>query len=129
MAPLAALAMGAYLVFCFFFFNVPGVVADAQWERASTYIADWYSWEATPRFRFKNDGIELEWTRSLLGDNPDPDWIEQNGAELHRDLRRRGQPGRDQPHRCRRRRRRPALPVPITGAGADLPETRRRRCR
>jgi phosphonate transport system permease protein len=78
MAPLAALVTAAYLVFCFFFFNIPGVVADAQWERAGTYIADWYSWEATPRFRFEDVGIKLEWTRSLLGDNPDPDWIERD---------------------------------------------------
>jgi phosphonate transport system permease protein len=78
-APLALLFTGIYLVFCFFFFNVPGVIAEAQWERAGTYIADWYSWEAAPRFRFKDGGVELEWTRSLLGDNPDPEWIEKTG--------------------------------------------------
>ena len=81
MAPLAAVVTAAYLVFCFFFFNIPGVVADAQWERAGSYIADWYSWEAAPRFRFGDDGIKLEWTRSLLGDNPDPDWIERTGEQ------------------------------------------------
>lgn len=78
-APLAVALTSAYLAFCFFFFNVPGVVAEAQWERAGTYIADWYSWEATPRFRFKNGGIDVEWTRSLLGDNPAPEWIEKTG--------------------------------------------------
>ncbi len=80
-APLAVVLTGAYLVFCFFFFNVPAVVAEAQWERAGTYIADWYSWEATPRFRFKPDGIDIEWTRSLLGDNPSPEWIEKTGDQ------------------------------------------------
>jgi phosphonate transport system permease protein len=79
MAPLVIAGTAAYLVFCFFFFNIPGVMADAQWDRASTYVADWYSWEATPRFRFSDDGIRIEWTRSLLGDNPDPDWIEDRG--------------------------------------------------
>jgi phosphonate transport system permease protein len=79
LAPIAIAATAAYLVFCFFFFNVAGVMGDAQWERASTYIADWYSWEAQPRFRFKDGGISLEWTRSLLGDNPDPEWIEERG--------------------------------------------------
>ncbi|WP_374622009.1 phosphonate ABC transporter, permease protein PhnE [Devosia sp.] len=79
LAPLVVVLTGAYLVFCFFFFNVPAIFASAQWERAGTYIADWYSWEATPRFRFKDGGIALEWTRSLLGDNPDPDWIEKTG--------------------------------------------------
>ncbi len=79
--PLTLVAVAAYVLFCFFsFFNVPAVIANANWERASTYIADWYSWEANPRFRFRNDGVELEWTRSLLGDNPDPDWIERTDA-------------------------------------------------
>jgi phosphonate transport system permease protein len=76
MAPLAALGTALYLVFCFFFFNVPGVIAEAQWERAGSYIADWYSWEAQPRFRFTGGNVSLEWTRSLLGDNPHPEWIE-----------------------------------------------------
>jgi len=79
LAPLGVIAVAAYLVFCVFFFEVPRVIAEAQWERAGTYIADWYSWEATPRFRFKDGGITLDWTRSLLGDHPDPDWIEQTG--------------------------------------------------
>ena len=79
LAPLLVALTGAYLVFCFFFFNVPAVVAEAQWERAGTYIADWYSWEATPRFRFVENRIDVEWTRSLLGDTPDPEWIEQTG--------------------------------------------------
>lgn len=79
-APFWVAVTGLYLVFCFFFFNVPGVIADAQWERAGTYIADWYSWEAAPRFRFEDGSVTLEWTRSLLGDSPDPDWIQQSGA-------------------------------------------------
>ena len=82
-APLAVLGTLAYVVFCFFFFDIAGVVGNAQWERAGTYVADWYSWEATPRFRFKDDAIELEWTRSLLGENPDPDWIEQTGPNSY----------------------------------------------
>lgn len=53
-APVAVAVTGAYLVFCFFFFNVAGVIGEAQWERASAYVADWYSWEAQPRFRFKD---------------------------------------------------------------------------
>ena len=83
MAPLAALCTAAYLVFCFFFFNVPGVIAEAQWERAGTYIADWYSWEAQPRFRFADGNVNLEWTRSLLGDNPHPEWIESTAPNAY----------------------------------------------
>lgn len=81
--PFGVAAALAYFAFCFFFFNVPTVFSDGKWERAGTYMADWYSWEATPRFRFKNDGIELEWTRSLLGDNPDPDWITRRGENSY----------------------------------------------
>jgi len=83
LAPLAVVAVAAYLVFCFFSFNVAGVIGGANWERAGTYIADWYSWEASPRFRFRDDQVELEWTRSLLGDNPDPDWIEQQSPNQY----------------------------------------------
>lgn len=82
-APVAVLVTAAYFVFCFFFFGVPQVLGDAQWERAGTYMADWISWEATPRFRFQNQGIDVEWTRSLLGDNPDPDWIVQTGENAY----------------------------------------------
>ncbi|MHB1103805.1 MAG: phosphonate ABC transporter, permease protein PhnE [Devosia sp.] len=82
-APLAVLAALAYFVFCFFFFDVPSVFSGGKWERAGAYMADWYSWEATPRFRFKNDGIEVEWTRSLLGDDPHPDWVIERGANSY----------------------------------------------
>lgn len=74
--PFAVLLGGSYMVFCFFFFQVPKVVEEAQWDRAGLYLADWYSWEATPRFRFREDAVSIEWTRSLLGENPAPDWIE-----------------------------------------------------
>jgi phosphonate transport system permease protein len=82
-APLAVLVTLAYLVFCFFFFNIQGVVNNAQWQRAGTYVADWYSWEAAPRFRFKDGKVELEWLRSLLGPNPDPDWIIKTGPDSY----------------------------------------------
>ena len=115
----------AYLVFCFFFFNIPGVVADAQWERAGTYIADWYSWEATPRFRFEDDGIKLEWTRSLLGDNPDPDWIEQNGSRAPVTLRRRRATGsRSARPMSSRSSAGSAITVPITAARRRLARRR-----
>jgi phosphonate transport system permease protein len=79
LAPLAVAATLGYFVFCFFFFSVPTVFSEGKWERAGTYMADWVSWEAAPRFRFEDDGINLEWTRSLLGENPQPDWITRRG--------------------------------------------------
>jgi phosphonate transport system permease protein len=83
LAPIAMVGVAIYLVFCFFFFGVPTIIADAKWERAEAYIADWYSWEALPRFRFKDDTVELEWTRSLLGDNPDPEWIDETAPSQY----------------------------------------------
>ena len=83
LAPAAVAATIGYFVFCFFFFNVATVFSEGKWERAGAYMADWISWEATPRFRFKNDAVELEWTRSLLGDNPRPDWITQRGQDSY----------------------------------------------
>lgn len=83
LAPLAAAATLGYFVFCFFFFNVPTVVSEGKWERAGAYMADWVSWEATPRFRFENGGINLEWVRSLLGSNPQPDWITKRGENSY----------------------------------------------
>lgn len=122
MAPLALVVTGAYLVFCFFFFNVPAVVAEAQWERAGTYVADWYSWEATPRFRFKDGGISLEWTRSLLGDAPDPDWIEQTGENAYTvSFDGPGNSVEISPTAIVAIVGGTRYPVPVTAAGASLP--------
>jgi len=79
LAPLLVLGTLAYVIYCALFFDLPRVLAEAKWDRAGVYIADWYSWEAQPRFRFKDGSVEVEWTRSLLGDNPNPDWIEATG--------------------------------------------------
>jgi phosphonate transport system permease protein len=120
-APLAALGVAAYLVFCFFFFNIGGMFENAKWERVEAYLADWYSWEAQPRFRFKDGSVSLEWTRSLLGDNPDPEWIEQTGTAAY--TVRFGDkdsveiaPGAVTAIVDGRR-----YPVPITADGAELP--------
>jgi len=66
-----------YLVYCWNFFEVGDKLANGRWERAGIYMADWISWEAQPRFRFRDDGsTEIEYQRfSPLGDNPDPDWL------------------------------------------------------
>jgi phosphonate transport system permease protein len=122
LAPLAAVGVAAYLVFCFFFFNVPAIIADARWDRAEAYLADWYSWEALPRFRFGDDAIELEWTRSLLGDNPDPEWIEEVGPSQYHvwfgqpENRVEIAPGSVVAHVGGK-----AYPIPLTDEGAVLP--------
>lgn len=83
MVPLLALSGLLYVVYCVFFFDLPRVLSEAQWDRAGVYVADWYSWEAQPRFRFRDGQVEVEWTRSLLGDNPDPDWITSTGPNAY----------------------------------------------
>lgn len=122
MAPVAVGLTGAYLVFCFLFFNVAGVMGDAQWERAGAYVGDWYSWEAQPRFRFEDGGVSLEWTRSLLGDNPDPDWIEARGPSSY--VVTFGSPQNQieiEPGKVSVRYNGADYPVAITEAGAELP--------
>ena len=70
----------AYMVFAFFFFNIAGVISGAKWDRAGLYMADWVSWQATPKFRFKDDAIQLQYPRfSPLGEKPNPEWVTQNG--------------------------------------------------
>ncbi|MDP1732538.1 MAG: phosphonate ABC transporter, permease protein PhnE [Devosia sp.] len=76
-ALLLALAAPGYAFYCFSFFDIGRTIAEGKWERAGIYMADWVSWEAQPRFRFRDDGsIEIEHERfSPLGENPDPDWM------------------------------------------------------
>ncbi len=122
LGPLAIAVTAAYFVSCFFFFNIPEVFSGAKWERAAAYVGDWYSWEATPRFRFEDGGVNLEWTRSLLGDNPDPDWIEETGEQNYSvsfgNLDNRVDIG---PAEVTAFVAGVAYPVPITETGAELP--------
>ena len=122
LAPAAVMLVGAYLAFCFVFFNVAAVWSDANWERTSAYIADWYSWEAQPRFRFKEDAVSLEWTRSLLGDNPDTNWIEARGPSEY--VVTFGSPQNRveiAPNAVTVRYDGTDYPIAITEAGAELP--------
>ena len=121
-AMVAAAGVITYLVFCWFFFDVPSVFSGAKWERAAAYTADWYSWDAAPRFRFENEGIRVEWTRSLLGDNPEPEWIEQTGEESYTvTIAGPGNRVEISPTEVVAILDGTAYPVPITAAGADLP--------
>ncbi|WP_409457369.1 phosphonate ABC transporter, permease protein PhnE [Rhizobium sp.] len=52
-----------YLVVCFFAFNVGPAFMNGQWDRASLYIQDWYSWRAQPRLRFEDNGtVRAQWS-------------------------------------------------------------------
>ena len=52
----------AYLVVCFFAFNVGPAFMSGRWDRASIYVQDWYSWRAQPRLRFQDGAVVPQWT-------------------------------------------------------------------
>lgn len=61
--PLGLGAAVLYLVFCWFFFNVGPAIQNGKWDRAAIYLQDWFSWRATPRLRFGEDGtITPQWS-------------------------------------------------------------------
>lgn len=78
--PLGLGAAVLYLIFCWFFFNVGPAIQNGKWDRASIYLQDWFSWRATPRLRFGEDGtITPQW--SSRGQYPDGaviDWLTPN---------------------------------------------------
>jgi phosphonate transport system permease protein len=59
---LVSVVVVIYLAFCFAFFNVIPTFVNGNWERASVYVQDWYSWRAQPRLRFHNGQVVPQWT-------------------------------------------------------------------
>ncbi|WP_316859791.1 phosphonate ABC transporter, permease protein PhnE [uncultured Cohaesibacter sp.] len=73
-----ALGIVVYAYFGASFLHVGQVLSNANWEIASAYLADWISYEARPDIKFEKDYLSVEFPRfSALGNNPDPEWIEQ----------------------------------------------------
>ncbi|WP_320200252.1 phosphonate ABC transporter, permease protein PhnE [Agrobacterium sp. rho-13.3] len=73
----------AYLVICFFAFNVGPAFMQGRWDRASSYIQDWYSWRAQPRLRFDDGKVVPQWSsRGQYPANANIDWLQplQNGG-------------------------------------------------
>ena len=67
----------AYLVACFFFFNVGPAFMQGRWDRASSYIQDWYSWRAQPRLRFEDGKVEPQWSsRGQYPVDAKIDWLQ-----------------------------------------------------
>ncbi|SMF38579.1 phosphonate transport system permease protein [Xaviernesmea oryzae] len=58
----SAAVVVVYLAFCFAFFNVIPTFVNGNWDRASIYLQDWYSWRAQPRLRFQNGEVVPQWT-------------------------------------------------------------------
>ncbi|MGK6314509.1 phosphonate ABC transporter, permease protein PhnE [Neorhizobium sp. DT-125] len=59
---ISAAVVVVYLAFCFAFFNVIPTFVNGNWDRASIYLQDWYSWRAQPRLRFQNGQVVPQWT-------------------------------------------------------------------
>lgn len=73
-----------YLAVCFFAFNVGPAFMNGQWDRASLYVQDWYSWRAQPRLRFQDDGtVKVQWSsRGQYAQGADIFWLQpiENGG-------------------------------------------------
>ncbi|UJW85412.1 phosphonate ABC transporter, permease protein PhnE [Devosia sp. SL43] len=78
--PLGLGAAVLYLIFCWFFFNVGPAIQNGKWDRASIYLQDWFSWRATPRLRFGEDGtITPQWSsRGQYPEGAAIDWLTPN---------------------------------------------------
>ena len=67
----------AYLVVCFFAFNVGPAFMSGRWDRASIYVQDWYSWRAQPRLRFQDGAVVPQWTsRGQYPADAKIDWLQ-----------------------------------------------------
>lgn len=66
-----------YMVFCWWFFSIGHVLANANWGIAGSYLADWVSYEIRPDIGIAHDGtMSVSYQRnSPLGKNPDPEWV------------------------------------------------------
>ncbi|MDK1389046.1 phosphonate ABC transporter, permease protein PhnE [Sinorhizobium sp. 8-89] len=66
-----------YMAFCWWFFSIGHVLANANWGIAGTYLADWVTYEVRPEIEIAADGtMTVSYQRnSPLGSNPDPDWV------------------------------------------------------
>ncbi len=50
---------------------------NGRWERASSYIQDWYSWRAQPRLRFEDGKVVPQWTsRGQYPANAHISWLQ-----------------------------------------------------
>lgn len=71
----------AYLVVCFFAFNVGPAFMSGRWDRAAIYVQDWYSWRAQPRLRFQDGAVVPQWTsRGQYPADAKIDWLQPTPA-------------------------------------------------
>lgn len=76
-----------YLMFAWWFFSIGTVFANAKWDIAGAYLADWVSYEVRPDIDFKPDYLEIGFTRfDPLGPNGDPDWLVREKALVRKQV-------------------------------------------
>ncbi|SMH52628.1 phosphonate ABC transporter, permease protein PhnE [Mesorhizobium australicum] len=70
-----------YLVFAWWFFSIGSVFANAKWDIAGTYLADWVSYEVRPNIDLRDGHLDVKFTRfDPLGPNGNPDWLARETA-------------------------------------------------
>ncbi|MER9435623.1 phosphonate ABC transporter, permease protein PhnE [Mesorhizobium sp. M0618] len=68
-----------YLLYALWFFNLPQVMRESHWERLPLFLTQWISYDVQPIFRLDEPRITPKYPRfSVLGPNPDPDWVKTN---------------------------------------------------
>lgn len=86
-APMAAIAIAAYLVFAWWFFGIGAVLSNGNWGIAGNYLADWVSYEVRPDIEYDGDYLRVEFPRfSPLGKDPDPDWLQKTTQQVERQV-------------------------------------------
>lgn len=74
-----------YLIFAWWFFSIGSVIANAKWDIAGAYLADWVSYEIRPNIDLRDDHLEVTFTRfDPLGPNGNPDWLVREKAMVLR---------------------------------------------
>lgn len=74
--PLGIGAALVYLAFCWLLFGVGPALQNGRWDRAATYVQDWFSWRAQPRLRFEDDAVVPQWSsRGQYPDGASIDWL------------------------------------------------------
>lgn len=74
--PIGVTIACVYIAYCSWFFSISKVVEEANWQIASEYLYDWFSYEVRPDIDYRDGEIRIDFPRfSPLGENPDPDWI------------------------------------------------------
>lgn len=78
---LVAAGIVGYLMFAWWFFSIGTVFANAKWDIAGAYLADWVSYEVRPNIDLREDHLEVKFTRfDPLGPNGNPDWLARETA-------------------------------------------------